>query len=367
MALLDVENLVSPFADGPRSGTDLRDSESDGRFTEILSAVRSARSKDDSADREVGSEAEESRRLAKSAWQVVWEKGQTYIQKVGKDLEVAAWMVEASIPLFGFVGLKNSLDLASRLVSDYWTELYPGSGEEEGFRATILPIARLNAERVALQIRRISLTDDVPGSGLSTVDYEEAKRLQAVSENERAIQIERGAISMDEFNREIAQCSISFLQEKLADIRAVRDLVQGLCDLLGEKAGQDNAPNLNKFQESLAKAEASVVSAAGARLSSSDVAMAQAPEVLTQDVPSSAGVSVAGGIRNRQDALNLLEKVAIWFENHEPQSILPAEVRKSIRRARMTPLQLYADLIGNEQVRNEVYKDVGILPPVNNS
>ncbi len=56
----------------------------------------------------------------------------------------------------------------------------------------------------------------------------------------------------------------------------------------------------------------------------------------------------------------MLENAARWFEKHEPQSILPSEIRKAIRRGRMNPEELYRDLISDESVRHQLYKDVGI-------
>lgn len=65
---------------------------------------------------------------------------------------------------------------------------------------------------------------------------------------------------------------------------------------------------------------------------------------------------------NRELALTQLEEIAAWFERNEPQSILPSEIRKVVRRGRMTPEQLYKDLIDDESVRRQLFRDVGIVP-----
>jgi type VI secretion system protein ImpA len=71
----------------------------------------------------------------------------------------------------------------------------------------------------------------------------------------------------------------------------------------------------------------------------------------------------SGPIRTRSNALDLLETVAKWFETHEPQSILPSEIRKAIRRGKMSPQELYLDLISDTEVRRQLYKDVGMTLP----
>ena len=82
----------------------------------------------------------------------------------------------------------------------------------------------------------------------------------------------------------------------------------------------------------------------------------------------SSGVAVSavpGQIGNRSAAFDLLETVAKWFEIHEPQSILPSEIRKAIRRGKMSPQELYMDLITDADVRRQLYKDVGMPMPQN--
>ena len=64
----------------------------------------------------------------------------------------------------------------------------------------------------------------------------------------------------------------------------------------------------------------------------------------------------------QEEALDVLEKVAAWFERNEPQSILISEIRKVKRRALMTPEQLYKDLIEDSTVREQLFRDVGIEP-----
>ena len=56
----------------------------------------------------------------------------------------------------------------------------------------------------------------------------------------------------------------------------------------------------------------------------------------------------------------MLEKVAKWFESNEPQSLLPPEIRKVIKRGRMSPQELFQDLISDENARRQLYRDVGI-------
>jgi type VI secretion system protein ImpA len=92
-------------------------------------------------------------------------------------------------------------------------------------------------------------------------------------------------------------------------------------------------------------------------------------EQKTQDsrAPASAASTGAGvsfdGIPNRDAAFALLLKVAEFFERAEPQSIIPAEIRKTVRRGRMTPQELYRDLISDQAVLDQMFRDVGLPRP----
>ena len=101
---------------------------------------------------------------------------------------------------------------------------------------------------------------------------------------------------------------------------------------------------------------------AGDRLKAPEVETAEEGAAAEGGNPSSQGRGgTPGAINSRSQALDSLERVAQWFELHEPQSILPLEIRKAIRRAKMSPQELYAELIENEDVRRGLYKDVGII------
>jgi type VI secretion system protein ImpA len=62
----------------------------------------------------------------------------------------------------------------------------------------------------------------------------------------------------------------------------------------------------------------------------------------------------------REDAFRTLESIALFFERTEPQSLVPAQLRKAIRWGRMSPAQLYSELIEDSSVREQIFKVVGI-------
>ena len=130
-----------------------------------------------------------------------------------------------------------------------------------------------------------------------------------------------------------------------------------------EKAGEDLAPNFSRFRDSLKEATSSIQSLAGHRLEIPEEA-ADTEDNAAEDATASSGTEAAsaprGAISTRADALEQLEKVAQWFERHEPQSILISEIRKVRKRAMMSTEELYRDLIDDSSVRERLFRDIGI-------
>ncbi len=68
-------------------------------------------------------------------------------------------------------------------------------------------------------------------------------------------------------------------------------------------------------------------------------------------------------IRNREDALDRLKKVADYFREHEPQSIIPYALEQVATWGKMSLPELLSELIPEEGPRKNVFKQVGIKPP----
>lgn len=353
---LDIPALLGAFDGDSRAGVDLREDDNpNNAYRKIRDARNEARDEERKADLD-GEASPDATRL----WRDVWSSGQHYLQNCAKDLEIVAYLVEASVRLGGFSGLAQSLTLTRELLENFWGELLP-TPDEDGIETTILPITRLNGDVITYPIMRVPMTEDTSVGEFVVWQYTQAKQLETLNPEEREQRISHGAITLELFNRSVAESSDGFYRQLLAEIESARAALSSLNTTFEEKAGEEFAPNLSKFSAGLDEAEATLRVIAGNRLE-----VPQETSDADSDEPSVAGGAVGssgaarGGISNRNDAIELLEKVAVWFEQHEPQSILPAEIRKAKRRARMTPEELYIDLISDTEVRQRLFKDVGI-------
>ena len=355
---IDIPSLLLPFEHPTRCGADLRlDDDPNNAYRQIRDARNEARD----VERQGDINGEQSG-AAVRLWQDVWDDGQDYLKEYAKDLEIVAYMIEASIRVGGFHGLAQSLRLTSDLVSSFWGELLP-TPDEEGISTTLRPLSRLNGEVITYPLARVPVTEDTAVGELVVWQYGQARQLESLAAAERERRVSSGAMTLEKFNRAVSESSDTFFQTLAKQIQDARLEIVKLGELLEKLVGDAEAPNLSKFQKAVDDAEAVLQQIAGKRLVQKEVSVESGGS--SSSVVAASGVvsGSSGALRSREDALDVMESVAKWFDTHEPQSILPSEIRKAIRRGKMSPLELIADLITDSEVRRQLCKDIGMTMP----
>jgi type VI secretion system protein ImpA len=69
-----------------------------------------------------------------------------------------------------------------------------------------------------------------------------------------------------------------------------------------------------------------------------------------------------GTPRHRQEAFEQLSRIADFFRDTEPLSLLAEQIQQVVKRGKMTPQQYFEQLIGNDSARSEFFRLVGIHP-----
>jgi len=75
---------------------------------------------------------------------------------------------------------------------------------------------------------------------------------------------------------------------------------------------------------------------------------------------------VAGAIQNREDAFREIEKIARYFEAHEPQSLVLFALRKAVAWGKMPLPELLAEFVPEDGARSR-FSWLGIKAPENKS
>jgi type VI secretion system protein ImpA len=373
MALeLDLAEILSRTQDASPAGTDLRsDPNPNNAYRKIRDLRNAARDRENRDDR--GDPRRNDEPAAIDLWDQVWELGTAFLAETARDLEVAACLIEASIRLDGAAGFAQSLDLTTALIRDFWGNLYPAP-DEDGIETTLRPIARLNGDPIYYPLQRIPITDPASSTPVVVWQVEQAQRvakLQIEKPEEAEKLLARGALSQETLQQAVRESSNDFYESLTSDLKAATASLKTLEDTLESTVEDESAlPNLSRFRDGLKEAASVLHGLVGSRLEAAAASSAAAGSA-PQNRPAAGsgsgggsqdrGLSVPGSISSRDDALAALERVAEWFQRNEPQSLIPAEVRKAIRRARMTPEELYKDLIEDDNVLRSLFRDVGII------
>jgi type VI secretion system protein ImpA len=85
----------------------------------------------------------------------------------------------------------------------------------------------------------------------------------------------------------------------------------------------------------------------------------------TEPTPAarSESTDATGSPAGREEAFRQLEKIAAYFERHDPHSLLATQIRNVVRLGRMPLADYYKELITDGSALQTLFKFVGIEPP----
>lgn len=271
------DELLSPVPGAKPGGVDLR-------YDPIYDKIKEARREDDDAPQ--GDWATE-RKTAD--WPLVIKLAKDALANKSKDLQIAAWLAEASLRREGFSGFSQSLDLLAGLVSDHWENLFPEIDDGDA-EMRVAPLEWI-AIKLDVPIRMTPL--DRGGFGL--LQHREARLVPTeaqAAENEdkaaaRKHAIENGKLTPEELDAAFTSTPKAWFKSLSADIAASLAALQSLDTVSREKFG-NLAPNFSKLREVLEEVQ---------RVAANQLKRKLELEPDPVDAtPSSDGVSVPGDV-----------------------------------------------------------------------
>jgi type VI secretion system protein ImpA len=270
-----------------------------------------------------------------------------------KDLQIAGWLLESWLHLYGFAGAARGLRLMAGLCDQFWADVYPAieSGDLEG---RIAPFAWVE-QKLTLKLKQIPLTtpDEKSGESYSYVDWESACHFENLAmKDPRALQEALAKInpSVATFRAAVAatdRSSYLALVEDLGDAIEACVLVQQVLD---EKCGKE-APGLRQFKEALSAIQQLIFQDLHSRAMEpeADAELAHAPADETE-----IELWSNGPIRSRADAYRRLSEVADYLLRTEPHSPTPYLVKRAVEWGNMSLPDLLQQIVRNEGELNEI-------------
>jgi type VI secretion system protein ImpA len=364
--VIDIDALLQPISEDAPSGTDPR---SDSSPTSLYYRTKDARNAARSAERatvEIGGAPPEE-------WDTVAETATEILGAHGKDLEIAAWLIEALLRQEGFAGLRDGLKVMTGIVTGFWETCFPEL-DEDGVEGKVSAVAGLNGSgavgTLIQPIRLVPITNGSQGS-FSLWNYEQATDLSKVTDSTRRQErIDNGAVTMEQFMESVADTPASFFAETQSAIVEALAALADMSTAFDAVAGMD-APPISALRELLEEISRSITHFAADKL-----AVANYPVDSEETGPAEegeAGMTAAGettvvvrrieGYQSREEALAELSRIAAYFRKTEPHSPMSYTLDDAVRRARMSLPELLLELVEDPSHLQRILLAAGIKPP----
>jgi type VI secretion system ImpA family protein len=326
---LDIEALLRPVSDEAPAGSYLGDGP-------LYDEIREARRSDDPGE----SRGVWERTLRTAQWDRVEELCTHALTEESKDLQIAAWLLEALAHTRGVFGLRDGLELLLRLTREFWVDLYPSLERGPEFRGA--PFVWMNEKAVgALGLVELTASSPVDGSIATWNDWKRwlwLDQLQSRRPNDPTVLEEVGeSLSRADFDNLVAETPEAFFLERIAVLDEAIQMTRDLSDFLDQELDPD-VTSLTQFRSTLEEirdwmrtARQSALSVAPGGEAEEDADVSEPPPVpVPEEEATAEAPSVASVISGRQDAYRRLLEAARYLKKIEPHSPTPYLVMKAV-------------------------------------
>jgi type VI secretion system protein ImpA len=249
---IDIKTILTPIPGDNPAGEDLR-------YAATYEELKEARRADDPLER-----GDWQRDIKTADWDKIVAIATEALSHKTKDLQIAAYLVEALTNTDGFAGVATGLTIITGFLKEFWEQVYPLI-EEDDLEYRIGPLEFLN-EKVWLPIKQIPLTDRST-AGYTWMKWQESRQVGSEKDTRnlsgeiddgkrraRADLIADGKLSAEEFDAAVSLSSKAFYKALAADVTACVQAFQKLDEIVDEKFGRE-APRLTELKTSLEDCE----------------------------------------------------------------------------------------------------------------
>ncbi|MFG1462661.1 type VI secretion system protein TssA [Xanthobacter sp. DSM 24535] len=358
--------VLQPLSEEAPSGTDPRaDVSVSSRYLRVKDARASARRVERANDVD-GDGAP-----PHQEWGDVVELSGEILTEEGKDLEIAAWMIEGLVRIDGFTGLYTGLRVAEGLVSGFWDTVHP-LPDEDGNEARLAPFIGLNGVdgqgTLVQPLRKLAITGgDTP---FAFWQFEQASDIVHIADTaKRDARLAAGGLSLEAFTNAVQATPAAFYGKLVAELDASLEALNALSDAFSVHVGREAPPAgairgvLTNILDAVKTFAADKIAQAAQHSEMADSGADVEAGEETSGAPGSSAPAAFGGPSNREDALRQILRIAAYFREHEPHSPISYTLEEIVRRGRMPLGQLLDELIIDADARRYFYIASGLKAP----
>lgn len=359
---LELEKLLRAISDTVPCGMDYS-------FSNEFHAIKKARTQDDLLLEQGDWIAEP--KLAD--WSFVNEKTTELLTEKTKDIRLYTWLVEAWSHLYGFDGLAKGLELTQRSLSNFWLFLYPKIEEDDLDQRLGLLQGLLN--QLPMLIKNIPMINISPFYSL--IDYEGLLHQQNLHRmhNEENSDVDP-ATTLEQFEQALLNTPKSFQYQNYQAFLEILNQWNILKEVLDGLMGLD-APSFAAIDAQLESIHGSLkkiykTDVLGSVLmtgpSTSITGMIASPETLHSAIDPPIAMTCAqkfqphvqSHLANREQAMQLLQEIADYFQMNEPHSPVSYLLQKTIKWSQMPLHEWLSQVIKNDNPLETVHELLGV-------
>jgi type VI secretion system protein ImpA len=241
---MDLEAILAPIPGETPCGENLR-------YTQVYDDIQEARRADDLLD-----QGEWQHEVKTADWPRAMDLSLEALSTRSKDLQIAAWLMEALTHLKGFDGVLLGFQVLNGLFERFWEPLYPEIDEGD-LDYRVGPLEFLN-DKLWLPVRQIPLTDPSASRGFSFMQWQESKRVGSEKETmndekrrtARQEMMAEGKVSPEEFESGIRASSRAFYESLFHSVTQCQAAFTLFDTAVDEKFGKA-APRLAELKKSI--------------------------------------------------------------------------------------------------------------------
>lgn len=371
-SVFDYEAVLAPI-DGSNGGAGI-DPRSDGRFDSSYEKFRGAFAQAREAERAADSarvRGETPPVVSPKLWEAVIHQGTDLLARVGKDLEVAARMIEALARLYGAAGIRDGLFMTAQMADAYWDNLYPSLDPVEGAEERTSLLGGLNgANKPGVLVERINFLPITEGSterDFYLWEYSIATNAQRISDEQaRHERYQQLGYSLEDILKAAATTSGEFYLQLNEEIEGA-EVALHTFDQVFDRHCRQLAPPTSQIRAALEKAQAAIQRLGQSKIDelmarNNTVTPSPASAPAQPGSPQSSSQPVGAGLppvpltkaslNSRQDAILAMEMVSKYFRATEPHSPISYSLDKLVKWANMPLDKLILEWIPDSSARD---------------
>jgi type VI secretion system protein ImpA len=309
-----LEQLLQPISGPDGCGEDLS-------FSIEFDRIQEARREDDPTV----DYGEWQTTLKQADWHVVVENCTQLLATRAKDIRVAAWLAEGLVKTRGLQGLADGLDLMTGLLERFGADIHPAS--EGGDQEQRIGSINWYLTRMSGLLRQIALTR-TEDSHFSLNDYESARLFQTQLQKNSELNAD-GRITLERIAQAAAKTDKNLYRQWLEDSERCR-AAQGRLEAVLAEAFGDDAPSGAPLSQALDSVHQQLTAIAR----EFGIVQSEAPTPQAEAGHSASATPAqwqAGVIGSREQALDALREVAVFFRRTEPHSPVAYLAEKAVQ------------------------------------